>query len=71
MFLFDNQWKFWTFLINFETDFLENKNFFQKLEHRILVESTKIQNVSFPHKTAISEGNVETNRMASTKAGKF
>ena len=38
---------------NFETDFLENKNLFQKSRIRFLVESTKIENASFPFKTAI------------------
>ena len=52
---------------NFETDFLENENFFKKLEYCFLVENTKIENVSFPYKTAISEANVKTNRMVSTK----
>ena len=49
---------------NFETDFLE---IFKKLEHCFLVESTKIVNASFPYKTAISEVNVKTNRMVTTK----
>ena len=35
---------------NFETNFLENKNF--------LVETTKIESTSFPFKTALSETNV-------------
>ena len=36
---------------NFETDFLENNNLFQKkLEYRFLVESTKIENLSFSSK---------------------
>ena len=52
---------------NFETDFLENENFFQKLEYRFLVERTKIEKASFPYKTAISEANVKTNRMVTTK----
>ena len=52
---------------NFETDFQENENLFQ-LEYRFLVESTKIENASFPYKTAISEANVKTNRMVSTKS---
>ena len=43
---------------NFEIDFLENKNFFQKTGVQFLVESTKIENASFPYKTAISEANV-------------
>ena len=43
---------------NFEIDFLENKNLFQKTGVQFLVESTKIENASFPYKTAISEANV-------------
>ena len=46
--------------------FCETKTFLKNLEYRFLVESTKIQNV-FPYKTAISEVNVKTNRMVSTK----
>ena len=53
--------------LNFETDFLENEKLFQKTGYHFLVESTKIENASFPHKTVISEANVKTNRMASTK----
>ena len=48
---------------NFETDFLENENLFQKTEAL----SAKIENVSFPYKTAISEANVKTNGMVTTK----
>ena len=51
----------------FETDFLENESFFKKLEYRFLVERTKIEKASFPYKNAISEANVKTNRMVSTK----
>ena len=51
---------------NFETDFLENENFFQKLEQHLLVESNKIENTSFPYKAAISEASIKTNRMMST-----
>ena len=47
--------------------FWKTKTFFKKLEYRFLVESTKIENASFPYKTAISEANVKTNRMATTK----
>ena len=47
--------------------FWKTKTFFKKLEHRFLVESIKIENASFPDKTAISEANVKTNRMVSTK----
>ena len=51
---------------NFETYFLENETF-KKLEYRFLVERTKIENASFPYKTAISEANVKTNRTVTTK----
>ena len=40
---------------------------FKKLEYRFLVESTKIDNVTFPYKTALSEANVKENRMGRTK----
>ena len=43
------------------------KNFFRKLEYRILVETAKIENTSFPFKTALSEANVKTNRKATIK----
>ena len=43
------------------------KTFFKTLEYRFLVEGTKIKNASFPYETAISEENVKTNRMVSTK----
>ena len=36
-------------------------------EYRFLVESIKIKSASFPYKTALSEANIETNRMGSTK----
>ena len=52
---------------NFERDFLENENLFQKTGVPFLDESTKIENASFPYKTTISEANVKTNRMVSTK----
>ena len=52
---------------NFETNFLENENLFQKTGVPFLVEATKIENTSFPFKTALSEANVKTNRMATTK----
>ena len=38
-----------------------------KQESSFLVEATKIENTSFPFKTALSEANVKTNRMATTK----
>ena len=37
------------------------------MEYRFLVESIKIENASFPYKTAISQANVKTNRMMSTE----
>ena len=54
---------------NFEIDFLENDNLFQKTGVPFFswVESAKIENASFPYKIAISEANVKTNRMVSTK----
>ena len=52
---------------NIETDFLEMKTFLKKLVYRFLVESTKIENASFPYKAAISEANIKTKRMVSTK----
>ena len=47
--------------------FWKTKTFFKKLEYRFLVETTKIENTSFPFKTALSEANVKTNRMVTTK----
>ena len=43
------------------------KTFFKKLEYRFLVESSSSENASFPYKAAISEANVKTKRMVSTK----
>ena len=47
--------------------FWKTKTIFKKLGYRFLVESTKIENASFPDKTAIPEANVKINRMVSTK----
>ena len=47
--------------------FWNMKTFSKKLEYRFLVENTKIENTSLPFKTALSEANVKTNRMATTK----
>ena len=52
---------------NFKTAFLENKNFFKKLEYRFSVESAKIKNATFSYKPALSEANIKTNGMGSTK----
>ena len=50
---------------------LKTKTFFKKLKRCFLVESTKIENTSFPYKTTTSEANIKTNRMVSTKNGVF
>ena len=47
--------------------FWKTKNFFKKLEYCFLFETTKIENTSFPFKPALSEANVKTNRMETTK----
>ena len=47
--------------------FWKTKTFFKKLEYCFLIEATKIENTSFPFKTALSEASVKTNRMATTK----
>ena len=47
--------------------FWKTKTFFKKLEYRFLVETTKTENTSFPFKTALSEANVNRNRIATTK----
>ena len=47
--------------------FQKSKTFLKKLEYRFLVERTKIEKVSFPYKTAISEANFKTNRMVTSK----
>ena len=45
----------------------KTKIFFKKLRCSFLVGNTKIENASFPPKTAISEANIKINRMVSTK----
>ena len=45
----------------------KQKTVFIKLEHYFLVETTKIKDTSFPFKTALSEANVKTGRMPTTK----
>ena len=47
--------------------FWKTKTFFKKQEYRFLVETTNLENTSFPFKTALSEANVMTNSMATTK----
>ena len=53
--------------LNFETSSLKNKNLFQKTAAPFLVESIEIENKTFSYKTTLSEANVKTNRMESTK----
>ena len=47
------------------TNFLKSANPFQKTGASVLVESIKIENATFPYKTALSEANGKTNRMGS------
>ena len=47
--------------------FWKTKTFFEKLEYCFLVETNKIENTWFPFKTALSEANINTNRMATAK----
>ena len=63
IFLCGNQWKFWIFSVTVKQIFWKTKTFSKKLVYHFLVESTKIENVSHPYKTA----NGKTNRMLSTK----
>ena len=51
----------------FETIILKNENLFQKTGVPFF-ESTKIENVTFPDKTVLSEANVKVSRTASTKS---
>ena len=47
--------------------FWKTQILFKKLEFRFSVESTKIENATFPNKTAPSEANGKTNRMERIK----
>ena len=69
MFLCDNHWKFFIVFntLTLEQIFCKTKTFFTKLEYSNLVESTKIENATFPYRTALSEAYVKTNGMRSTK----
>ena len=69
IFLCDNDWKFWTFsALSLWNKFTEKrKSLYKRLEYRFLVESTKIENATSPCITALSEANVKTNRMESSK----
>ena len=69
MFLCDNHWKLKNVFntLTLKQIFWKTKTILKKLEYRFLVESTKIENASFPYKTAMSEANVKTNKMLTTK----
>ena len=43
------------------------KTIFTKLEYRLLTEIAKIESITYPYKTALSEANFKTNRMGSSK----
>ena len=53
--------------LNLKQIFWKMKTFFEELDYRFLVESTKIENAIFPYKTALTEANVNTNGMGSIK----
>ena len=62
------QWIINSLIINWLIQiFWKAKTFFKKLEYHFLVETTKIENTSFPFKTALSKANVKTNRMVTKK----
>ena len=61
------EWKFWTFSINFEVNFLKNENlFFKKMVNSFTVESFTIERVIYSCKTALSEA-LKANRMGIIK----
>ena len=67
MFLCDNLKVLKVFnTLTLKQTFWKTKTFMKKLEYRLLVEATKIQNTSFPFKTALSEANVKTNMLRPT-----
>ena len=69
MFFCDNHWKLRNAFntLTLKQIFLKMRTIFKKVEYRFLVESTNIENASFPYKTALSEANVKTNTMVTTK----
>ena len=56
------------FITYFEAKFLKYENFFQKSGISFLIEIIKIEKATFPYKTILSEANVKTNGMESTKS---
>ena len=67
MLLCDNHWKFWTISILWSKFSEKKQTLFKRLEYHFLVKSTKIDNITFSYKTALSEANFKTNRMGRTK----
>ena len=68
MFLNDNQGKLQTFSIfQLWNKFSEKWTPFSKNWSTVLAETTKIENISLSFKTALSEANVMTNKMATIK----
>ena len=69
MSLCDNHWKFWTFskTLTLKHIFWKTQAIFKNLEYHFLIESTKMENATFPYKTATSEANVKINKVGSTK----
>ena len=57
------------FYVTITENFLKNENLFfkKKLENSFIVENTTIEIVTYPYKTVLSEANVKTNRMDSTR----
>ena len=51
----------------FETNFLKNESLFQKGGVPLFWLKVRIENTTFPYKTALSEANVKANRMGSTR----
>ena len=47
--------------------FSKTKSFFQKLDYRCLIESSEIENVTYPCKFTLLEANIKTIRMRITK----
>ena len=47
--------------------FWKTKTLFKKLDCHFLIETTEIESTVFPFKTSLSETNVKTNRMTTTK----
>ena len=54
-------------ILKSETSFLENENIKQKLDYRFLVESTIIENVTFPYKTALLKASAKTKKWGARK----